>query len=170
VNDGDIIELELLTSPDGQQKVVDYIQVTGLPEPPAATSTGAPKDFTPDDGPIHIDFDDAKVWIDGQKYSGSTSFDSMAGATVFFHYPGQGRYILSLVPHEGFSKMGAIRDNAISFQANGQQYEVRTMHLILGVKGSWNLYGMHDPSYVPNIDTGSVQVGTSRLERLVARH
>jgi hypothetical protein len=170
VNDGDIIELDLLVSPDGQHKVVDYIEVSAKPEPPAATRTEPPKDFAPDDAPIHFDFDYATLWINGEKYPGSTSFDTHPGATVFFDLPSEGRYILSLVPHEGFTRMGAIRDNIISLQANGRQYEVRTMHLILGSKGSWNLYGLHDPSYIPHAASNSVQVGTSRLERLVARH
>ncbi|HYL74637.1 MAG TPA: hypothetical protein VEU96_10550 [Bryobacteraceae bacterium] len=170
VNDGDIIELDLLVSPDGQHKVVDYIEVSAKPEPRAASSTAAPKDFTPDDGPIHIDFNDAQLWMNGEKYAGSTTFDTQSGATVFFYFPGEGRYILSLVPHEGFTKMGAIRDNVISLQSNGRQYEVRTMHLILGSKGAWNLYGLHDPSYTSHASSRSVQVGTSRLERLVPRH
>jgi Sigma-70 region 2 len=42
--------------------------------------------------------------------------ETRRGATVWFCYPGQGRYILSLVPHEGF---------------------------ILGSKGAWNLYVLH---------------------------
>ncbi len=170
VNDGDIIELDLLVSPDGRHKVADYIEVSAKPEPRAATSVGAPKDFTPDDGPIHIDFDDAELWINGEKHASSTLFHANSGATVFFYFPGEGRYILSLAPHEGFTKMGAIRDNVISLQANGRQYEVRTMHLILSSKGAWNLYGFHDPAYMPHASSGSVQVGTNRLERLVARY
>ncbi len=168
VSDGDTIELDLLVSPDGQQKIVDNILVT-KPEPVAATSAQEPKDFTPDDAPIDIDFENATVWINGQKYSGHTSFDRMPGATVTFYFPGRGRYILSLVPHEGFSKMGAVRDNVFLFEADGQQYEVRTMNLILGSKGSWNLYVLHDPSYVPDFAAGSVHVETNRLENLVAK-
>jgi hypothetical protein len=169
VSDGDTIELDLLVSPDGRQKVSDHIQVMRKPEPGAAVSTAEPRDFTPDDGPVNIDFEDAKVWVNGQKYSGQTSFDTMRGATVSFSFPGRGRYILSLAPHEGFNKMGAVRDNVFSFETDGQQYEVRTMHLILGSKGSWNLYVLHDPSYVPEVNSGSVRVETNRLENLLGK-
>ena len=171
INESDTIELNLLVSPDGKQKVVDYIQVAKKPEPLATSNEQLPRDYTLDDGPVNFAFDnDISVWVDGEKYSGSTWSETRAGATVWFYCPGQGRYILSLVPHEGFSKAGAIRDNVISFQGNGQHYEVRTMKLILSSKGAWNLYVLHDPSYESTVaDAQSVQVGTDRLENLLPR-
>ena len=77
----------------------------------------------------------------------------------------RGRYILSLVPHDGFQKSGTIRDNVLSFQLDGQQYEIRTPDLILGVKGAWNLYAMHGPQYQPKVDW--ISMGTDRLDNLL---
>jgi hypothetical protein len=89
---------------------------------------------------------------------------------VWFYYPGQGRYVLSLVPHDGFSKAGDIRDNVISFQGEGQQFEIRTMKLIVGSSaGAWNLYVLHDPTFQPK-EAGSVQFATDRLENLLPKH
>src|SRR5260370_42443759 len=62
VKSGDIIALDLLVSPDGKQKIVDYIQFTSAKQfldactppadPPAAISTAKPKNFTLADGPV----------------------------------------------------------------------------------------------------------------------
>jgi hypothetical protein len=173
MNETDTIKLDLLTTPDGKQKVADYIQVGKKPdpeEPPAATSKELAKDYTPDDGPIKFDFDYYTIWIGGEKYSSSTGSYSQPGATVWFYYPGQGRYILSLVPHDGFSKAGEIRDSAISFEAAGRQIEIRTMKSIIGDSpGAWNLYALHDPAFQPK-NADSVQFGTDRLENLLPRH
>jgi hypothetical protein len=170
MNETDTLELDLLVSPDGKQKVVDYIQVSKKPEPPAATNDQQPKDYTLDDGPINFDFEnETSVWVDGEKYPGSYGAEIKTGATVWFYYPGQGRYILSLVPHEGFSQTGAVRDNVIAFQGEGQQFEIRTMKLIVGQsKGAWNLYVLHDPSYQLK-ERDQVQFGTDRLENLLPK-
>jgi hypothetical protein len=169
VSESDTIELDLLVSPDSRQKVVDYIQVAKRPEPATATSIAAPRNFTPDDGPVNFDFEhETSVWVNGEKYSRSSWSETKRGATVWFYFPGKGRYILSLVPHEGFSKTGAIRDNVISFEGDGQEYEVRTMKLILGSKGAWNLYVLHDPSYAPK-ENRQVRFATDRLENLLPK-
>lgn len=169
VNENDTIELDLLVSADGKQKVVDHIQVARKPEPLAATSKQQPKDYTVDDGPVNFDFEsNATVWINGEKYSRSVWSETRPGATLWFQYPGQGRYILSLVPHEGFSKTGEIRDNVISFQGDGEQFEIRTMKMIVGAQGAWNLYALHDPTFQPK-EPDSVQFGTDRLENLLTK-
>jgi hypothetical protein len=156
VKSGDAIALDLLVSPDGKQKIVDYIQFTSAKQfldastppadPPTAINTEEPKDFTLDDGPVITDFA-GFILINGQKFQGLTWFDKKPGATMWFCFPGQGRYILSLAPHDGFLKMGAIRDNVISFQSDGQQYEVRMKNSMLNSGGAWNLYVLHDRSY-----------------------
>jgi hypothetical protein len=172
MNETDVMELDLLATPDGKQKVADYIQVRKKPEPPeppAATSKEQAKDYTLDDGPVKFDFDYFTIWVGGEKYSGFSAGNFQPGATVWFYYPGQGRYILSLVPHEGFSKAGEIRDNAISFEGDGRQFEIRTMKSIVDSQGAWNLYALHDPTFRPK-EADSVQFGTDRLENLLPKH
>jgi hypothetical protein len=170
VNESDTIELDLLVSPDGKQRVSDYIQVGMKPEPLAATNKQQPRDYTLDDGPVNFDFDnDTSVWVDGEKYEDSYGSETKTGATVWFFYPGQGRYILSLVPHEGFSQTGAVRDNVIAFQGDAQQFEIRTMKLIVGGShGVWNLYVLHDPTYQPQ-EAAQVRFATDRLENLLPK-
>lgn len=168
INDGDTIALDLLVSPDGRRKIVDYIQVSTYKEPPAASSTSAAKDYSPDDGPVNFGFFDAKILMNGALFTGPSGFTGKAGATLWMTVPQQGRYILSLVPHDGLQKAGTIRDNVIGFESDGQKYEIRTQNLIMGQKGAWNLYVAHDPLYQPKPGTENyVSLGTDRLDNLL---
>ena len=181
VHDGDTIELDLMVSPDGRQRVTDYIEILSHePEPPAATTTAEPRDFTVDDGPVNFDFSRITVWKQGQRLNamgsdpptqgGSLrgSFAMRAGATFWITFPGQGRYIASLVPHDGFSKTGAVRDNVIFFEEAGQEYQVRFMSPIAGARKAWNLYVQHDPTYEAEAHRTSIDLGVDRLDRLLA--
>ena len=71
------------------------------------------------------------------------------------------------MPHEGFQKSGAIRDNVISFQSDGQQYEVRTAAPLLGSKGAWNLYVLHDPQFQSRTDV--LSIGLDRMDNLLPK-
>ena len=93
VKEGDTIALDLLVSPDGRQKVVDYIQVRGLPVAAAATSTGEPRDYSPDDGTLRINGDPMKVLVNGQFATVPAGVTIKRGATLWLTAPGQGRYI-----------------------------------------------------------------------------
>jgi hypothetical protein len=175
VNEGDTIALDLMVSPDGQQKLVDYITVSShqSAEPAAAITTAVPRDFTLDDGPLTPDFSRSTVWINGQKFAGAGAFSRKSGATFWFAFPGNGRYILSLAPRDGFQKAGTIRDNVITFQDGGQQYEVRLAGPIAGAGNAWNLYLLHDAAYKqkgpqPNM-TDVVYGGIDRLESLLPK-
>jgi hypothetical protein len=171
LHDGDLIELDLMVSPDGTQKVTDYIEfLVHEPEPKAASATGEPRDFTLDDGPVTFHAERVTVWINGQRAFGMAGFTGKPGATFWIGFPGQGRYILSLVPHEGFLKSGAVRDNVINFRDNGRDYEMRFMGPIAGAGKAWNLYVLHDPTYTPNPNQRLlINLGTDRLENLLPR-
>lgn len=167
VREGDTIALDLLVSPDGKQKVVDYIQVTAVPVPAEPTSMGEPRDYSPDDGTLRLEGDQMQVRVDGRPVSGPVGVTIKRGATLWLSVPNQGRYVLSLVPHEGFQKSGTIRDNTISFRSNGRQYEIRTIGLLLGSKGAWNLYVLHDGRYPARTDVTSI--GLDRMDNLLPR-
>jgi hypothetical protein len=169
VRDGDIIELDLMVSPDGTQRLTDYIQILAhAPEPPAATTTAEPRNFTLDDGPVTLDPLGMTIWTNGQKLQGSPGVTVKPGATFWIAFPGQGRYVLSLIPHEGFTQSGTVRDNAIAFRDGGQQFEVRFMSPIAGAGKAWNAYVLHDRAYQPRPNQqGMVNSGTDRLESLL---
>jgi hypothetical protein len=171
LHDGDLIELDLMVSPDGRQKVTDYIEfLVHEPEPKAAAANAEPRDFTVDDGPVTFHTERVSVWIDGQKASGASGFTGKPGATFWIGFPNQGRYILSLMPHDGFFKNGAVRDNVMQFQDGGRNYEVRFMGPIAGAGKAWNLYVLHDSSFTPNPNQRLlISTGTDRLENLLPK-
>ena len=167
VDDGDTIALDLLVSPDGRQKIVDYIQVGWKVEPPPAKTQAEPRDFTLDDGPLSFSFQShTKLLLNGQPHPGQTGMTGKPGGTLWFSIPGRGRYVLSLAPHDGFQRAGSIRDNVIAFQADGEQVELRTSGPIVGSGGSWNLYLLRDPLFPSR---NSVQYGTDRLDNLLPK-
>jgi len=166
LENGDTIAVDLLVTPDGRGKIVEYIQVSSKEEPPPARTAAEARDFTLDDGPLEFSFEQpAKLLVNGQS-TNDLRMTSRPGGTLWFNIPGRGRYILSLTPHEGFEKAGAIRDNAIIFQDGGERYELRTSGPILGAGRAWNLYMLRDPSY-PAGDTP--HYGTDRLDNLLPK-
>ena len=170
VHDGDVVVLDLMVSADGKEKLTDYIQFFAKePEPKAATSTAAARDCTLDDGPLHFEFPESRFFIDGQRYRGGTDYQgTRGGSTFWFAIPNQGRYILSLAPHDGFTQDGEVRDNVIRFEDAGRQYELRTMDNIIGQGGAFHLYMRHDPAYQPKPGKqDTVSVGIDRLENLL---
>jgi hypothetical protein len=168
VQEGDTIALDLLVSPDGSRKIVDYIEVRSVRAPAAAETTAPARDYTPDDGPVNFGFFEAKALINGEPFNGGIGFTGKTGATLWMYAPNQGRYVLSLVPHEGFQKSGSIRDNVIEFQSDGQKYEIRTQNLVIGTKGAWNLYVLHQPLWLPEQgQENRIKLGTDRLENLL---
>jgi hypothetical protein len=172
IRDGDIVAIDLMVSADGTQKLTDYIQIVSPardPEPPAATTTGEPRDFTVDDGPVTYSVGRFSVLWEGQTLK-TTWHTGRPGATFWIAFPNDGRYILSLVPHDGFTKSGAVRDNVISFEPGGQPCEIRFFTPVAGAGGAWNLYVMHDSGYQPKENLRSkVITGTGRLDEFVER-
>jgi hypothetical protein len=167
VNAGDTLALDLLISPDGRQKVVDYLEFEDRAG--SAASSGEPRDFTLDDGPLSIRFQHPiRISIGGQPFQGRTILNMSQGGTLWFAFPNRGRHVLSLAPHEGFQKAGAIRGSVLAFQADGEQYEIRASGPIVGSGGAWNLYVYHDPLYLPKeADGATILGGTGRLENLL---
>ena len=168
VQEGDTIELDLMVSEDGKQKLTDYIEILSRPmEPAPATTTAEPRDFTVDDGPVRFDPLSVSIWINGQK-SQRSGFTLKPGSTFWVAVPGQGRYVLSLTSHDGFVKSGTIRDNVVAFEAGDQECEVRFMSPIAGAGKAWNLYMLHDPTYRPPSQARDwITTGVDRLDNLL---
>jgi hypothetical protein len=164
VEEGDTIALDLLVSPDGRQKLVDYIQVGRKVEPWPAKSVVPARDFGLDDGPLALQFTSpTQFYMGGQPLQGSVAFTVKPGGTIWFVVPGRGRYILSLGPHDGFRKSGAVRDNVLTFG----DCEYRASAPILGAGKAWNLYVFQDLRYRSD-GALTVSGGVDRLENLLA--
>ena len=134
VYSGDIIELDMMSSADGRARVVDYIQLyaPAKAEPRGLAATAEPRDFSIDDGPVDFAFRAPAVLINGETLPNTVEMAHYGGATLAFYFPGQGRYVLSLAPHDGFVKSGTVRDNIIAFQSDGRQYEIQFESPIAG--------------------------------------
>jgi hypothetical protein len=176
VQQGESIALDIMVSPNGRQKIVDYLQLSP-PEPvdlPAASTTAEPRDFTVDDEPLKINLDSFErttVFIDGQRFTGRVGFSDQKGGTLWIVFPGQGRFVLSLASHPAFTKAGTIRDHVIAFHDGSRPFEVRLATPIASPGHTWNLYVHHDPSYQPKLAVAdAVIVGTGRLENLLPAH
>jgi hypothetical protein len=170
IRDGDTVAVDLMVSADGTQKLTDYIQIVSAnrdPWPVAATTTAEPRDFTLDDGPVNYNFHRIVVLWQGQTVKEPT-YTGRPGATFWVALPGQGRYILSLTPHDGFTKSGAVRDNVMAFDASGQPCEVRFLTPVAGDGKAWNLYVRHDAGYMPKpLLKDNVVTGTGRIDELL---
>jgi len=170
VGEDDTIALDLLVSPDGRQKVVDYIRARHRKsDPPVPPDSEVPKDFSLDDVELHLTT--STLYVNGKLAGGLPRVDDAAGPLVWFYYPGKGRFTVSIKPHDGyaFRKAGTIRGDRITFQFDGDQYEVHATHPIVGSGHAWNAYVLYDPSYHPNrsdADLGSFrnvdELGASR--------
>ena len=174
IHQNQTIAFDLMQSADGRERMVNYFHFL-VPSDP--------RDFTADDAPLGFTLDpptnSAKavmaVRINGAEASQPVAtVPSHGGGTMWFYVPGYGRYILSLAPHDGFVKAGMLRDNRISFQADGQQYEIRVSEQqsrrlpVEFREKTWNLYLMLDGRYQPsNGLSGSIVGGIDRLENLV---
>jgi hypothetical protein len=172
VYSGDTIALDIMISRDGREKIVDYIQLTAPAKSgtPQAAATAEPRDFSIDDGPLTFSIDAPAVRINGEKPSYTVAMTSHSGATLGFYFPGQGRYILSLAPHNGFVKSGILHGNMIAFQSNGLQYEIQLGAPIAGPDKVWNLYVLHDAAYLPVGKLADSVVGSvDRLENLLPK-
>jgi hypothetical protein len=166
VREGDVIALDVMVSPDGTRKITDYVEVLAPPGSPATDLGAEALDFTLDDGPVTFNGMRPGLWVNGQAKE-LAAFTGKPGATFWIAFPGQGRYILSLTPHDGFAKGGTMHGDTISFQDEGQQYDVRFESPIASRGKAWNLYVLHDVSYRPNAaGQGIVSAGTDRLDNL----
>jgi hypothetical protein len=187
VQTGDTIMLDVLVSGDGKQKIVDYIQVEHQRPPavslPAAESAasrllipkgffGLLRDYSIDDGPLKFAVDGAhEIFVNGQPQSG-LGLTGKSGSTMWFYFPGQGRYILSLLPPAGygFQDAGTIWQDTIQFQGDGNRYEIRFPESLIAAGGVYRLHVLRDPTFRPG--NGADQMilgGIDRLENLIKR-
>lgn len=168
LRNGEALELDLMVSLDETKRLTDIIAIeTHESKPVAAQTTTTPRDYTVDDGPITWDASRYSFWKQGQETQ-TPGFTERPGKTLWLAVPGEGRYILSLTPHEGFTKAGTVRDNVVAFEVSGKQYELRFRSPIAGANKAWNLYVMSTPPRAADAPKG-IQFGTDRLENLLTK-
>jgi hypothetical protein len=190
LNEGDTISVELLENPKTKEKIADLIKIIQVESnqknhqpnqiiiPDFSSSkviqttqlftrvfepdpSAKPKDFTLDE--IKMQITNANLLVNGKQIAEKKT--ALAG-NVYFYLKGKGRFILSPVPREGykFQKTGVIDTNKISFEFNGDKYEIKSFMPIMYYGGKWNLWVLYEPDYRPNSDveeefgSGSMQI------------
>lgn len=182
---GDTLSLDLLVNPQTGVKIVDLIKIyessnaSSSPFPSGSATGGSNRpaaDFSAD----AVEF---KAISSILKINGQSVFDAesvprpgVTGALIWFYTPEQGRFILSLVPREGydFQKTGTIQGNKIAFSMRGNDYEwISQTPIVTSGSGNWNLWVLHDPNYRPRFpmgETSSYIVGAAdRIEYLIKK-
>ena len=165
--DGDSFELDLLVNQTTGVKIVDFVKVsfdrTNLWEDNPRT---LPRDFTLD--AVALKLADYRLLIDGNLVGAGKPGTNFGGALIWCYVEGRGRFIFSLVPRDGyqFQKVGIIKENKIEFTVKGNHYEWLSSSPILPNGGTWNLWVLHDPMYVPFGSQDSAKKEKNKLEKL----
>jgi len=150
LDDGDSFTLDLLVNEQTGIKIVDFVKVSFDRGKLWNDRPGTvPRDFTLD--AVALTLVNYKLSVDGNLVASGKPGTNFAGSIVWCYIEGYGRFIFSLVPRAGyeFQKAGVITDNMIEFTVAGRHYEWLSSAPILPTGGTWNLWVLHDPDYVP---------------------
>jgi hypothetical protein len=166
LDDGDSFALDLLVNQKTGVKIVDRVKVSFdrsnlWNESPKVL----PRDFTLD--AVALKLRDYRLLIDGNLVAEGRNGKNFSGALIWCYVEGSGRFIFSLAPREGyeFQKVGIIADNKIEFTVKGKHYEWLSSEPILPSGGTWNLWVLQDPSYVPFGSQQANKHEKSKLEK-----
>lgn len=148
LDDGDSVSLDLLVNPRTGVRVSDVFKVSF---DRARLWQAAPRDFTADSAQLSVR--DHTLLVGGEFVAGGRAARGVAGSLVWFHVPGRGRFVLSLVPRDGydFRKIALIEENRISFEFRGERYEWLSGAPVVAGGGTWHAWVLHDPGYTPEI-------------------
>ncbi|HEY2975689.1 MAG TPA: hypothetical protein VGJ48_24455 [Pyrinomonadaceae bacterium] len=167
LDEGDSFRLDLLVNQKTGVKIVDFVRVSfersNLDDDNPRT---VPRDFTVD--AVALTVKDYRLLIDGNLFAAGKPGTNFAGALIWYYVEGHGRFIFSLVPRAGyeFQKVGIIEENRIEFTVKGSHYEWLSDSPILPGGGTWNVWVLHDPKYVPFGSQEIVKREKNRLDKL----
>jgi hypothetical protein len=153
LDDGDSFALDLLINRNTGVKIVDLVKVSFDRSTLWETNpTTLPRDFTLE--AVELTVKDYRLLINGEVVAVGKPVSDWRGALLWFYVGDRGRFIFSLVPREGyqFQKVGVIENNRIEFNINGDHYEWISNAAVLPGGGSWNLWVLSDPKYLPLIE------------------
>jgi hypothetical protein len=122
---------------------------------PAIPEEGTARQFTLND--VRLSINSFRLLINGRQVaSGEKTGDGRAGPLIWFYLPQRGRFIFSIIPHEGypFQNIGVVEGNKISFSMEGDLFEWISSSPIIGDGGNWRLWVMRDASYRPDFEVG----------------
>ena len=97
---------------------------------------------------------------------------TLSGRGLWFSLPGQGQFILSPEPHEGFrfEKIAEVRGNTISFSRGGKFYRIVSESVIVGDGSGTELWVAHDAEFQPKGCGGGFCAGSASSFEYFLRH
>jgi hypothetical protein len=148
--EGAEFSLDLLINKTTGVKIVDIVKVSfdraslGGENPPLRA-----RDFTAD--AVAMEMKDYSLLVNDELIATGKSKTGSAGALLWLYVPERGRFIFSLVPRPdyGFEKVGTVSANKIEFSLRGNHFEWLSSSPILHEEGTWNLWVLSDPKYMP---------------------
>jgi hypothetical protein len=150
LNDGAQFSLDLLINKTAGVKIVDIVTVTFDRSQLEDRNRGVrARDFTLD--AVALEMKDYSLMVNDNLVAMGKSKSGCAGALLWLYIPNHGRFILSLIPREGyaFQKAGTVAGNKIEFTLDGNHYQWFSSSPVLREQGSWNLWVLHDVQYSP---------------------
>jgi hypothetical protein len=169
LNDGSEFSVDLLVNQNTGVKMVDIVKVSF-----DRSSLGGdipalrPRDFSAD--AVAMEMKDYSLFMNDELVTTGKSKTGSSGALLWLYVPQRGRLIFSLVPRPdyAFEKVGTVSGNKIEFSIRGDHFAWLSSAPILREEGTWNLWVLSDPKYLPlmgaNIAPPAQEKGT--LEKL----
>jgi len=151
LNDGSEFSVDLLSNKSAGVKFIDVVKVSfdrsSLAEPPAPRA----RDFSAD--AVAMEMKGYSLFLNDELIGTGKSKIGTAGALLWLYVPQRGRFIFSLVPRADFAfeKVGTVSPDKIEFSIRGEHYQWLSSSPILRQEGTWNLWVLYDPTYVPLI-------------------
>jgi hypothetical protein len=183
VRAGDVLELPLLTSSSWGQRLSEYVSVR-LPQQPGfdtrrpafSFAPGEARDFRVEDVELRLARPTIRIVrqlsetrsVTGERINTTASSQQRRleadvwAPVVWIYVPGQGRYLLSLVPRPNFQRAGEVRGSTLRFTVGAANVSVTADRIAPG-DAAFNLYVLHEPKWVPdypNANRDVFQIGT----------
>jgi hypothetical protein len=165
---GDTVAIDLMVNPATGQKIVDYL----TPRHTGASPSVQPHDFSLADAELSVN--EARVSINGKLLEATThNAGGITGTPLWFYLPGQGRFILSLIPKPELkmARAGEVYGNVLTFRDGPDTFRIECSGQIAPGSGHYNIYAFHDPGWRPSGEDAreAFILGSAPLEALIRK-
>jgi len=150
VKDGSEFSVDLLVNRNAGVKFIDVVKLSFDRSALGEEAPARPaRDFRAE--VVAMEMKDYSLFVNEELLTTGKSKTGSSGALLWLYVPQRGRFIFSLVPRPDypFMKVGAVSGNKIEFSIRGEHFEWLSSAPILHEEGTWNLWVLSDPKYLP---------------------